>query len=486
MTGRAKDSVDRFLGRRRRGAIAIIAVFALIPAVALFSASMNGGQATDDRRVAQDAADAVVRMHAAWTARSLNHIAMNNVEATQLLTVAIGSEALADALDELETKSHRAMIFIGVHSLRCPGFVLPKVIAFCFAMHARYAYPAERALRKVASIRRRYDPAHGVRTSHRGLSAIDRMNREIAARHSQAVGEMARDFAEDYGVDAVHFADPCLKSHSRGCRRAASSDGMSLPIEPGGAIARAGACLAMSFGTTVGKTTFARKGFPLGRGPVTAGGSVTTPHVKPHIERITGIGAELERFHRYYKRLRLIRPGGFTRFPQILNFLAPQQNMGLNAFTMRFEGKYGSFCAGVEGFDFLAGYALQAPVPEFWRLSGVGGGQGVAMRTPDAMNEDFRILAYVLKGANERIGERFRSSGPRRHTAYAQATVFNPDGADLFSQNWRQRITPASRVSSPGEAARKLALQAPGAFNELSEILAAASGGLEFGRINAH
>ncbi len=87
-------SLRDLLNKRRRGAVAMMAVAGMIPAATILAANMNSGQMTNDRRVVQDGADALAMMHGDWTARALNIISMNQVGATQALTVAIGSEAL--------------------------------------------------------------------------------------------------------------------------------------------------------------------------------------------------------------------------------------------------------------------------------------------------------------------------------------------------------------------------------------------------------
>ncbi len=76
---RVKDA----LGRRRRGAVAVLAVATMVPVTTMLAAHMNAGQMIEDRRQVQDAADALAEMHGAWTARSLNTLSMNNVTTTQ-------------------------------------------------------------------------------------------------------------------------------------------------------------------------------------------------------------------------------------------------------------------------------------------------------------------------------------------------------------------------------------------------------------------
>ncbi len=45
------------LARRRRGAVALVAVAAMVPVAGMLTASLNSSQMVDDRRATQDAAD---------------------------------------------------------------------------------------------------------------------------------------------------------------------------------------------------------------------------------------------------------------------------------------------------------------------------------------------------------------------------------------------------------------------------------------------
>lgn len=473
------------LSRRRRGSVGLVAVILLVPVVMLYAASMNNGQASSDRQRTQDAADAVVQLHATWSARNLNIIAMNNVEAAQLMTVAIGSEALDGALWELRLRAYLALGHIGIHSLKCFGFRLWPLVAACLAEHAYKSRKAFHAVSYVGKTYSRFDPKHGIRTAERGLRAIDAMNKEIAARFSAAMGEMAEDYRRSLTAETVHFADPC-QGQGRGCRRTNSSDGMSLPLRAGGSGAMANLCAGMTLGTLGSRTTFAEKGFPVGQGPIRYGGSASNPNVKDHINEITDIGRELQNFYDYHRKLELSRPGGFDKFPQYLNFLTAQKEKGPNAFTLRFDAKLAAICAGGVGGSALAGFALKAPIPEMWQPIGVTP-VVPGPRRPEAMDPAFHVLAYAQKPSNRRVATaRFRAAAGTDQFAYGQAGVWTPDGADLMSQNWRGDLMPATRIDRAGEAATKLSQQAPAAFRPLSDVLrrVGSSSGVE--RINAH
>lgn len=458
----------------RRGSLMLVAAVALVPAVTSLAVSMNYGQASQDRHVAQDGADALANMHAVWTARSLNQISMNNVQAVQLTTVAIGSEALDEALGALELQAGIAITAIGIHSLRCPGFGWPPAVAACFAAHVGYAVPAVDAIAYVSRTQSDFAPDHGIRVSHDGLAALDAMNRDIVARFPRAVGEMAEEYLPDLRLEAAHYADPCAAQGR--CGAGDMPTGMSLPVEPGGSAARATACLGLRFGTLGGRTTFQAKGFALGTGPMSAGGSTANPDVQSHINVTTGIGGRLERLYTYLDDLYMVSPSGPNRFPRYANFLLSQDDGGGNAFSRRFVSKEVDFCTGFGGI-----YPLDAPVPEFWRPVG---GEGQMIAAPADMPEAYQILALAQNDRTSRVGLALLTEPEDGHFAYAQATAFNPDGISLFSQNWRAERMPARRVDTPAVLAEDLRRDAPAAFQPLANVLADLTA--DMGGINAH
>ncbi|MEM6389926.1 MAG: hypothetical protein AAF825_08825, partial [Pseudomonadota bacterium] len=93
----------RWWAKRRRGALAMVALAGLVPVTAMLSANANSAQMVDDRRQAQDAADALASLHATWSARSMNIISMNNVTTAQLMSISVGAEALFLTTTEINT-----------------------------------------------------------------------------------------------------------------------------------------------------------------------------------------------------------------------------------------------------------------------------------------------------------------------------------------------------------------------------------------------
>lgn len=494
--------IKKSLARRRKGAVALLAVASMVPVTVMFAASMNTGQMMDDRRQVQDASDALAAMHATWTARSLNVISMNNVTSAQLFTVAIGSEALAGTLQELQITAGLALAYIAGHAaINCPprsGNPVSAAIETvfwtipCGINHALVAVPAGVAISRSISIDNAYDPDHGIAVSHKALSAIEGMNKAIIARFPRAMSEIGTEYAKVHKIDDFHFADPCDGYGTANCTKTNTDDGMALPLEKGGQESRTEFCLAMNFGTTAKFTTFRSRGFPIGKGPMRYGGSSSQPVVMDFINKETDIGSVLKDFKDFYEGdqsdlLRYIY-AGFDSHPQFpTNLLGGQEKDGPNAFTRRFQAKLASLCTGINlPGNGLLRLSMETPEFTFWKLKDVSTLQVPPFAQPDQMPDAFRILAYAQKDKNRRLGSKVLNDDIESHFGYAQTGVYNPDGADLFSQNWRFRMMPATRMDDPQSASNKLNTQALAAFEPLASNLAGVSDTTTWARVNVH
>ncbi len=541
--------ITRWLQKRRRGAMAMVAVVGMMPVTAMMNANMNTSQIVEDRRHVQDAADALAKTHGIWSARALNVIAMNNVTSTQLLTVAIGSEALDNTLLQLiATAGLQSVAITGHGALECaPLFNFwPADLAwggYCGLYHGLAARPAITAVIKAIEIRDRFAPDHGVRVARKALNAIDGMSKELIARHPRAMREIATDYARFLQVDDHHFADPCGDPLNRGCQRTSSRDGMALPLEPGGAVEILERCMAMDNGAmgvqgfTV-HTTFPERGFPTGRGPMLYGGGGNRP-VVDHINRVTDIGAILAEYDRFYRSglahlprhpthgpgaarprrlflgfsrhlytmpetailrtLRLLFPFQFDRNPAELvpfaTYRDRQNRNGPNDFTQQFGFKHFTLCptAGFPSPPPLLTIPLLTKAPDLWKLPGVSPlGRGTD-RFPHQMDDPFRILAFAQKNQANRLdmmipylSGQVTQGNTAPHTAYSQVGIYNPDGASLYSQSWRARLMPATRMDDVSDAANNLRREAPGSFNSLASALSGVADQASWRRIHAH
>lgn len=534
--------------KRRRGAVAAVAVASMIPITTMFAASFNGGQMIEDRRTVQDAADALAMMHGTWSARSLNVLTMNNVTTTQAVTLALGSEALNGTLIELDGTALVVLGYIAGHlAIDCLIYSIDPVSlawnAGCSLNHAAAGVKAGEALIETARIRRRFNPRQGMRTAQKAMDAIEGMNQALVTRFPRSIAEMGLQYAKDHGIDDFHFADPCEGQGPANCASNNSRDGMALPIDPipmfnftpSNLTARAEYCVAMQFGTigpNLRYTTFAQRGFPNGSGPLTYGGSTGNPQLMQHIHDTTRIGPALNDFKRHYDRRDIAIPfvqlqapyldniGGpgllsltqaYTRHPRALNLFLAQGRTGNNAFTRRYNTKLASFCTGAQAqaIPLLSDIAsvlggllpglsplLEADVPTLWKLRNVPSldlteivslsPSGVVKVTPESMPDDFHVLAITQKNKGTRLASTALNDNIDSHYGYAQVGVFNPQSPDLFSQSWQYQMMTSSRMDDPRDVASGLRRKARSAFDDLATALEGVSDRSSWRDINAH
>ncbi len=541
--------IRRFLRKRRRGAMAMVAVIGMMPVSAMLNANINTSQIIEDRRLTQDAADALAKTHGVWSARALNVIAMNNVTSTQLLTVAIGSEALDQALIQLSATAGLQVTAIAGHALiECaPRFGEPISDfawgLYCGGYHAMATRPAATAIIRSIDIRTRFAPDHGVSVARKALAAIDGMNKELIARHPRAMREISADYVQFLGVDTHHFADPCSDPLNRGCRSTNSADGMALPLEEGGIFEVIERCMAMERGTQgIGPatihSTFRARGFPSGQGPMRVDGRTGKPEVMRHINRTTDIGRLLADYDRYYKsgyaelprhptrglgptppknlfimpswdlysptelmmqaRMRLtifaFDPNPARSIPLAM-YRDKQRRNGPNDFTQTFAFKHFTLCptAGFPSPLPLLPIPLLTTAPDLWKLPGVSPAGRALDRTPDQMDDAFRILAFAQKDQSTRLdmmipylSGQVSAGDTAPHTAYGQVGLYNPDGASLYSQSWRARLMPATRMDDVSQAADNLNREATAAFDPLASALGNVADQATWRRIHAH
>ncbi|MBT8409977.1 MAG: hypothetical protein KJN93_10165, partial [Alphaproteobacteria bacterium] len=499
----------------------------------------------------------LAKMHGMWTARALNIISMNNVTTAQLMSVAVGSEALLMTTTELTATAALAGTHITTHGAQhCPprtsglAAVVEAVIwtAPCTAWHAGVAVPATLAATRAGDINSDFDPRHGVETAEKALNAIDGMNKALAARHPRAMAEHAESYYQILELDDHHFADPCDgPGLGRRCDRTDTGDGMALPIEEAGNEAYVQLFGFMERGVT---STFRERGFGMFEGPLSHGGTNRRPHLRDHINHVTEIGTALYEFKRFYSSriahlprhpfagpgnaiggdyqppgeapdeetpfdddttdlldsleeimenadditqsvLRVLRnlPLAYDRHPNWANLQGRQSRRNPNSFTRNFRFLHVSVMAPEARTHIpisLIPFVTAVSVPETFQLEGISPLNPLPPFEATTMPDAYRVLAFGLKEKSRRLGEAVMTTPVTTHTGYAQAGVFNPDGATLYTQNWHTRLMPATRMDEPRDAGRDLARQARSGFDDLAEDLQQVRDVSTWERINAH
>ena len=495
-----KFSFKEFLSRRRKGAIALVAIAGMVPTAGMLTASMNSSQMIDDRRATQDAADAVSRMHGAWTARSMNILAMNAVTETQLLTVALGSESLQGTLVEQQLAVIAALGHISSHGSqecqsRLPYGLDAAWVPICWVIHGLAMIPAIIAEVRLITIWLDYDPGHGIDVARRGLNAIEGMNRALLERHPRVIHEIGEDYAEVLDIEEFHFDDPCASDLSENCEDGRTHDGMSLPIEEGGMLHNAYRCAVMRTGTTVRSTGFYNRDFEIGRGPLMHDSGET---VRDFINEETGVGEMLHDFKEAYDDggIAHLLPKwlflGVTEHPDWANLLGEQEEENNNSFTRRYDFKYLSICGGIT-LDWNLGpltgavpFVFESPIPQVWALPGVGAFDVSLPTEPRDMDEEFHILAFAQREQSDRLGGNVFTDMDEPHNSYGQTGIYNADGADIYSGNWRYRLMEAMRLDTPDQVADRMQDRAPSEFLDLVDVLDAVNHMSSWERINAH
>jgi hypothetical protein len=276
----------------------------MVPVTAMIAANTNGGQMVNERRLTQDGADALAAMHATWTARSLNVLAMNAVTETQLLTVAIGSEALAGTLAEIGVAVGTVNAAVGMHIAQFCNTGEPISSAACAGLNGLVTLPADIIGGIALAMHVQYRPDHGMDVANRSLRAIEGMNRAIVERLPRAMSEIGADYARETrhrrlplrrSLRRVAFAELHADQFRR--RHVASRRG-------GERLDHLAAVLpAMDNGARFGFTTYRARGFGLSGGPMTTGGTRQPPCPRPHPRRSRGIDRLLKTFKDIYRNV---------------------------------------------------------------------------------------------------------------------------------------------------------------------------------------
>lgn len=551
------ETLKKAIARRRKGAVALLTVVAMVPATTMLTASINSGQMIDDKRRTQDAADALASMHQTWAARSLNIISMNNVSAAQLTSVAVAAEALDHTMLELNRRAWGTLAWIGWHSFGIPllggGYCYGNIftwVPYCSANHYQGSKPAWTAIGYTNAVRESYATAETVRLSHDALSAIGAMNEALVSRFPTAVRQIADDYKAVYRIDDYHFLDACTEAEY-GCTAGRTTDGMMLPVERREALTTAERCHAMHFGNSLAgesgllpnvfadlglsvegrhRRSFDARGFRFGEGPLTHGGSDRYPHLREHILNTVTVHAGLfsridEAFDLYkdtYEVLPFVTSWvSWDTLPEEINVQGTQSKDD-NSFTRRFNWKLLSACLplGHQDLDEVSNVGgaaswlarivgqseaallvdmyrmlYEGPRPEAWWP------EGRDLRTPIRtsiadMGDAYKVLVVTSKNTDkrrwgfdrtgDRLGDYVLKNEVTQHYGYAQAGLFNPDGADFYTQNWQYRLMPADRLDRPSGVAEELRDRAPQAFENLASALANVRTMASWGKINAH
>lgn len=322
------------LHRDQNGHYTFIALVGAIPFLFLFVQIINLGSASLDNARAQNAADAMAQSHAAWTARSLNIVSMNNVTMSQAAVVGANSAALHGAITELTVRSTVSLASVGVNYNRAcvplirlskipyVGAAFAAMAALCTAEHAAASAPAIASIKKAWDIHRDYNPAHGVKTANRTIRTLSAMNTRIIERAPEEIGRQLEELARIHGLQAWYVHRDCTKQGVI-CGQAEGRQGLPLPLEQSNLAVPEMCMLALGsdnpmlsllgglpglgdLRSVLGYDTFDQRSIPSQSGPDTWGGSRQYRYVPDNIVSETSISQYLHGYDDFYRRNRIL------------------------------------------------------------------------------------------------------------------------------------------------------------------------------------
>jgi hypothetical protein len=467
------------LHRDRTAALAPLYGFILLFFAWGMAATLNTGEVAYDKIRSQNAADAIALAHAEQAARDLNVMSMNNMALTQMLVVSAVTFTLSETLLDIERRGVEGLAKVLRSARRCG----PN--GWCWALHAFIAGQIATAMADAGLIALRYRPDKGFVTSQKLIGALNRMNDYLVNSFPRRSGELITLLLDENRIDAAYTYPPCQTGGKSQCR-GKIGEGGDLPVERT-ALSAAAAHTELCTGAERGsdgryRTDFLDHGYPRNKGPYTAGGSSSNPHLRDHVNRQTGLSWLLPFFGEYTLRLwdPLIRFGS-TKYSQ-------KQTSKQNDFTRRMDRNWSLVC-GTGGSVFAAGAGFIFNLPQTYWLKGR---PTAAALSPilGTLGFDTEKLSYLTITAKLR-GERFnpKEFGERQdpYHAYAQAMVYNPVSFDLYTSKWKARLVPSSLMDQPQPVVQALQTRSGnGLFDLLPRIVQAARGSNQWSLVNAH
>lgn len=445
------------------------------------AATLNTGQVAYDKIRVQNAADAIALAHAEQAARDLNVMSMNNTGLTQMLVVSAVSFTLAETIADIEARAALAQLQIARSAVRCG----PN--KFCLAAHAAAAAQVASVQIAAAAIFARYRPDRGFSTSQRLIDAFNRMNDFLVRSFPRRSGELVRLLLDENGADAVFVYPPCSSGGGSECR-GGLNEGGDLPVSRQGMGALAAyreVCVGAEQGSDgQGRTDFLAHGYPQGRGPYTAGGSSSNPHLRDHVNRQSGLSALLPFFGE----------ATLKGWDWLIGFSTPpkyrdRQRGSENDFTTKMNRNWSIVCNPAGGLVAnIAGSILRLPQP-YW----LNGRPAVASALPSSLGaaaqdmEELQYLVFVAQDRGLRVNpEDFRERDDPYH-AYAQAMVYNTQSYDLFTSKWKAKLVPASFMDRPDPVAAAMRTRSgSGMFDLVVRIIEAERSNPEWSHVNTH
>ncbi len=428
--------IARLLGmlhRDERGQIVPMFMLGILALVALLALVLNTGNQVNARIKVQDAADAAAVTQAAWTARSLNVISMNNVAITQAFAINVITTALLAPLTEASLKAAEKLNTY----IEC--------IKICWPLALDLSYRVIRPLVRIWMER----PDRIISRSNSIVRALEEMNEQTVREFPKLSGDLARKMAKTNGLrDDVPRFYSGWERNGRCGSKVKCYETSTLPIEEV-SLSYSGAmsvfdsvplCSTGNWGTPRFPDifwNFQEHGYPRNRGPYNLGHDSVDSEITAPIDALED-------------------------FPHFKSVKADFKKIA--------KGLWNITCL-----------SRRLPTGHKVKLYKTKNRPTPMMRLA-RQRDDWSILAFtrLRQGDGPAMSTLYKNPAHAVY-GYAQAEVFNPISYDLYTQDWRAMLTPARLLNN----AKRSAVAAVDDYTELQKVLTEISDA-ELETVNAH
>jgi len=478
------------LHRDERGQVVVLFVIGLMALVMLVSVVFNTGQQVSAKIKVQNAADAVVISQATSVARSLNAMAMNNVAITQSFTLNILYSTLTLNLVEasgvalfLEGKYIAQGIywcgiaadFLGLNPVA--NYNCAKNIENGVHLAVYVLNPLRKIWSDLGTTLTNFKvlPPPKVRLTVEITQALEEMNKTLADDFQEVSAKWSQELGEKNGLK-----EPTIFVAGDAFPDGDGEYGTSLPVaktaQSGGlpdfgdvvsGIKSGGQdlelCITGTYGTPFKFPTaywnMQEHGYPIGTGPYKIGRDAISDKIGP-INRALAT------------RILFLPP------PFSLPISSHNYKVKLD-FDKWIDKLWAAGCASqtmMEGksltslLDRIDLYKIKKPYIGLPLGSAIGGSGSTGLGLLGGRS-DWAIIAITHqnqpKGA---LGGNLFTNPVGGHFAYAQAEVYNPVWYDLYTQDWKAKLVPASLLTDDDLKA-KVATAVEKHYEELGQLL---------------
>jgi hypothetical protein len=523
------------LHRDERGNLSPLILFLTIALAYMIVWILNTGQMIYDKQRTQDTADAAALVHADWEARYLNIMAMNNVASSQATVVLATSVAYEATLLELFARAGaieaKLAQYIGKDGLGpaplfapyCPTWGKVPIFgsfiqAACTGFQVFRMAAALRAQAYFAIANYKYNPFNTAIRARKIISAMNSMNDYLVDSFPERVGNEALNIVKVNDADHLVFHPACTSRAGGTCSGSKEGQGGDLPVERPrikAGVAYQEMCSAMSGGTQaygpfVTRGEYEKRGFPKGKGPLTAGGT-DQRHIRDFVNDESDVGAQLRDFYDFYEIFGpkyltkvsaskildrfapktsgiggwLFRKAANAAFSAILKgmeiaggvfgggivnpFQLPidkppryqdEQTQEQNDFTRKFDKTWKAVCSGGGALGAIAGINV-LPNPYWLKGREIYAFDPFTSRATGDQLKPYRALAVVSRSPRARLQAK-KFTDKTAAYAFAEAWAHNYTSFDLYTQDWQATLAPTSLVDDV-QAVSKTVKKSPAA-----------------------